>query len=219
MRAPHYRFDAGRRTRGARRSLRDRLLALRACGRRRHPLWLGIVVAAAFITGETLLVYRLRQIAPDNAFGALFLLGVLVVSAGWGFRLAVATSLASALVYVYFHLETGATLLPIHAQDAVRDRHLSAGRASGQHPRGPGPPARGRVRTTPPGGRPAAELAQCAGRTAGGAASGRDAGGARHRTIRGVSGGGGRTVPGLGVDNVAAAPLRVRRGAGAAGHP
>ncbi len=28
---------------------------------------------------------------------ALFLLGVLVVSAGWGFRLAVATSLASAL--------------------------------------------------------------------------------------------------------------------------
>src|ERR1700754_3198671 len=68
------------------------------------PLWLGIVVGAAFITAETLVVYRLRQIAPENAFGALFLLGVLVISAAWGFRLAVATTLASAIVYVYFHL-------------------------------------------------------------------------------------------------------------------
>ena len=83
------------------------------------PLWLGIVVAAVFITAETLLVYRLRQIAPENAFGALFLLGVLVVSAGWGFRLAVATSLASALVYVYFHLETNGSFIPMHAKDAV----------------------------------------------------------------------------------------------------
>ena len=77
------------------------------------PLWLGIVVAAVFITAETLLVYQLRQIAPENAFGALFLLGVLVVSAGWGFRLAVATSLASALVYVYFHLETNGSFIPM----------------------------------------------------------------------------------------------------------
>ena len=84
------------------------------------PLWLGVVVAAAFITAETLLVYRLRQIAPENAFGALFLLGVLVVSAGWGFRLAVATSLASALVYVYFHLETAGALVPMHPRTRSR---------------------------------------------------------------------------------------------------
>lgn len=82
-------------------------------------MWLGIVVAVAFITAETLLVYRLQKIAPENAFGALFLLGVLVVSAGWGFRLAVATSLASALVYVYFHMETTGTFIPRHPQDAV----------------------------------------------------------------------------------------------------
>src|SRR5829696_3860434 len=82
------------------------------------PLWLGIVVAAAFITAETLLVYRLKQLAPENAFGALFLLGVLVVSAGWGFRLAIATSLMSALVYVYFHLETEG-IVPRHPQDWV----------------------------------------------------------------------------------------------------
>lgn len=76
------------------------------------PLWLGIVVAAAFIGFETLLVLQLKRVAPENAFGALFLLGVLVVSAGWGFGLAVATSLVSALVYLYFHLEGSDSLVP-----------------------------------------------------------------------------------------------------------
>jgi PAS domain S-box-containing protein len=82
-------------------------------------VWLGIAVAAAFITAETMLVHQLHRIAPENAFGAVFLLGVLVISAGWGFRLAVATSLASAVVYVYFHMETMGTLIPTRPQDAV----------------------------------------------------------------------------------------------------
>jgi hypothetical protein len=70
--------DRDRRTRA------DRLVAmlLRPTA---PPLWLGLVVAAVFITAETVLVYRLRELASENAFGALFLLGVLVVSAGWGF--------------------------------------------------------------------------------------------------------------------------------------
>ncbi|WP_371287042.1 ATP-binding protein [Mycobacterium sp. PS03-16] len=76
------------------------------------PLWLGVVVAVTFIVAETLLVLQLKRVAPENAFGALFLLGVLVVSAGWGFGLAVSTSLASALVYVYFHLEGTDSLAP-----------------------------------------------------------------------------------------------------------
>src|SRR5262245_10917572 len=83
------------------------------------PLWLGIVVAAAFIVGETLLVHRLKEIAPENAFGVLFLVGVLVVSAAWGFRLAVATTLASAAVYVQFHMDTGVGFIPTHPQDAL----------------------------------------------------------------------------------------------------
>lgn len=103
---------------GPRPSLRARLLAF-VVRPTSPPVWLGVVVAAAFITAETLLVYRLKQIAPENAFGALFLFGVLVVSAGWGFRLAVATSLASALVYVYFHLGTDGALIPMHPQDWV----------------------------------------------------------------------------------------------------
>lgn len=101
-----------------RQSLSGRLLAL-VVRPTAPPLWLGIVVGAALITAETLLVGQLREIASGNAFGALFLLGVLVVSAGWGFRLAVATSLASALVYVYFHLQTTGAFLPAHRQDAV----------------------------------------------------------------------------------------------------
>lgn len=76
------------------------------------PLWLGVVVAVGFIAFETLLVLQLKRVAPENAFGAVFLLGVLVVSAGWGFGLAVATSLCSALVYVYFHLEGADSLFP-----------------------------------------------------------------------------------------------------------
>jgi signal transduction histidine kinase len=99
-------------------SLRARLLAV-VVRPTAPPVWLGIVVAVAFIAAEALLVYRLKQIAPENAFGALFLLGVLVVSAGWGFRLAVATSLLSALVYVYFHLETHNAFVPMHPQDWV----------------------------------------------------------------------------------------------------
>jgi signal transduction histidine kinase len=83
------------------------------------PLWLGIVVAAAFIVGETLLVRQLEHVAPENAFGVLFLVGVLVVSAGWGFRLAVATTLASAAVYVQFHMDTGMGFIPTHPQDAL----------------------------------------------------------------------------------------------------
>jgi len=83
------------------------------------PVWLGIVVAAAFICAETLLVHQLQRIAPENAFGVLFLVGVLVVSAGWGFRLAVATTLASAAVYVQFHMDTGTGFLPTHPQDAL----------------------------------------------------------------------------------------------------
>src|SRR5689334_16032927 len=100
------------------RSLYARLLAV-VVRPTAPPVWLGMLVAAAFITAETLLVNQLHRIAPSNAFGALFLLGVLVVSAGWGLRLAVATSLVSATVYVYFHMETMGTLIPRHPQDVV----------------------------------------------------------------------------------------------------
>ncbi|MFC0451250.1 DUF4118 domain-containing protein [Rhodococcus jostii] len=83
------------------------------------PLWLGVVVAATVIAVETVVVHQLDKVAPHNAFGAVFLLGVLVVSARWGFALSVMTTVVSALVYVYFHLQVEGTLLPTKAGDWV----------------------------------------------------------------------------------------------------
>ncbi|MBI5735521.1 MAG: GAF domain-containing protein [Mycolicibacterium neoaurum] len=93
------------------RTLPNRLLAqvVRPTAR---PLWAGILVAVVFLIAEVAAVAALKQVAPENAFGALLLLGVLVVSAGWDFGLALATSLASAAVYVYLHLEGRDSLAP-----------------------------------------------------------------------------------------------------------
>jgi signal transduction histidine kinase len=60
------------------------------------------VVAASFIVAESLLVLLLKYVAPGSLFGAIFLLGIIVVSSGWGFGLTAATSLASALAFDYF---------------------------------------------------------------------------------------------------------------------
>jgi signal transduction histidine kinase len=103
---------------GSTRGARARLLAL-LVRPTAPPLWLGIVVAASFIVAETLLVFLLRKTAPENTFGAVFLLGVLVVSAGWGFGLAVTTSLASGLAYFYFHLQPEGNFTPIGPDDAM----------------------------------------------------------------------------------------------------
>ncbi|MGX1811571.1 PAS domain-containing protein [Nocardia sp. NPDC055321] len=83
-------------------SLHERILGLVLRPTAPPTRW-GVLVAVALISGEIVLVQQLRRIAPDMAFGALFLFGVLMVSAGWGFPLAFATSLASACAYVYFH--------------------------------------------------------------------------------------------------------------------
>lgn len=93
------------------RTLPNRMLAqvVRPTAR---PVGVGIIVAILFLIAEVGAVAALKQVAPENAFGALLLLGVLVVSAGWDVGLAVATSLASAAVYAYLHLEGRDSLAP-----------------------------------------------------------------------------------------------------------
>src|SRR5258705_9516828 len=83
------------------------------------PLALGVVVAAFLIVAETVLVYLLTQVAPGMAFGVVYLIGVLVVSTGWGFGLAAMTSVASALAFDYFHVRSAGNLIPTHAEDWV----------------------------------------------------------------------------------------------------
>jgi len=83
------------------------------------PLAVGIAVAASFIVAETVLSYALERIFPGMPFGVVFLLGVLVVSAGWGFGLAVTTTVASGLVYAFVHLDADGHIFPITARDWI----------------------------------------------------------------------------------------------------
>lgn len=77
------------------------------------PAGWGIALAVVLIAVEVVVVLMLKRIAPENAFGAVFLFGVLVVSAGWGFRLSIATSVASAAAYAYIHvIESSESLVP-----------------------------------------------------------------------------------------------------------
>jgi signal transduction histidine kinase len=83
------------------------------------PVGVGVAVAAGLIAFETLLVYRFKEMASANSYGAIFLLGVLVISAGWSFGLSVATTITSALIYFYFHMEDRGSIDSIDFQDLV----------------------------------------------------------------------------------------------------
>jgi signal transduction histidine kinase len=83
------------------------------------PLWPGIAVAASFVIAETLLVHLLMHVAPGNTYGAIYLLGVLVVSGLWGFGLAVTTTVASTLAYVYVHFGVEGSFIPTRVEDWV----------------------------------------------------------------------------------------------------
>jgi K+-sensing histidine kinase KdpD len=78
------------------------------------PRCWGIVVAATFILAEAGLVHLLQSLRSENSFRAVFLLGVLVVSAGWEFPLALATTFVSGLLYFCFHVDRGG---PVDADD------------------------------------------------------------------------------------------------------
>src|ERR1700676_2736686 len=68
------------------------------------PLGFGLAAALAFVVAETLVLYPLEQLAFETALGVVYLLGVVLVAIGWGFWLAAATSVASALAFDYFHI-------------------------------------------------------------------------------------------------------------------
>jgi len=66
------------------------------------PLVPGLMVAASLLVAETLLGYLLSRVAPQEALGVVYLLGVVVIAIGWGFWLAAATSVASTLAFDFF---------------------------------------------------------------------------------------------------------------------
>src|ERR1700676_945659 len=92
------------------------------------PLWVlpggpsfavGIVVAVAAIAAETLLVWLLQHQDPGEAFEPIYLLGVLVVSTGWGLGLAVGTSVASAIVLAYVRGWQSGHFVPFNFENGV----------------------------------------------------------------------------------------------------
>ncbi|WP_245839684.1 GAF domain-containing protein [Mycobacterium aquaticum] len=83
------------------------------------PLWLGIITAAVLILAETTLVEQLERVGPGMIFGAVYLLGVLVISYGWGLGLAVTTTVLSAAVYLEVHLAADHGLLPANPQNLI----------------------------------------------------------------------------------------------------
>jgi K+-sensing histidine kinase KdpD len=98
-------------------SMRARLLSLLL--RPTAPsLALGLVVAASLIAVESVLVCVLKQVAPGSAFGVIYLLGVALISTVWGFGVALATSVASAIAFDYFR-NWPATFIPTQAQNVA----------------------------------------------------------------------------------------------------
>ena len=70
------------------------------------PRWraFGFLVAALGVAATTALIFPLRTAAPAVSLGVVYMLVVLVVSTFWGFWLGLATSVASALAFNWFHI-------------------------------------------------------------------------------------------------------------------
>jgi len=64
----------------------------------------GVIAAAAGVAAITGLIYPLKEVMPAVSTGVLYLLAVLLVSSYWGLWLGLATSLASALAFNFFHI-------------------------------------------------------------------------------------------------------------------
>jgi PAS domain S-box-containing protein len=73
----------------------------------------------AFVVAGTLVLYPLEQLVFETALVVVYLLGVVVVAIGWGFWLAAATSVASALAFDYFYIQPVFSFIPTRAEDAV----------------------------------------------------------------------------------------------------
>ncbi|HET9721339.1 MAG TPA: DUF4118 domain-containing protein [Solirubrobacteraceae bacterium] len=71
---------------------------------RRRPLLPGVLVALALVAVCTGLIYPLKQITTAPSLGVVYLVGVVVVSAYWGLWLGLATSVASAVAFNFFHI-------------------------------------------------------------------------------------------------------------------
>jgi two-component system sensor histidine kinase KdpD len=67
-------------------------------------MWLGVVLAGLAVAVATAVIYPLKSLAPAVSLSVVYLPAVLLVSAYWGLALGLATSLASAAAFNFFHI-------------------------------------------------------------------------------------------------------------------
>jgi two-component system, OmpR family, sensor histidine kinase KdpD len=67
-------------------------------------MWTGIGLAALAVAAATAVIYPLKSVAPAVSLSVVYLPAVLLVSAYWGLALGLATSLASAAAFNFFHI-------------------------------------------------------------------------------------------------------------------
>ncbi|GAA1299689.1 hypothetical protein Psi02_63100 [Planotetraspora silvatica] len=72
--------------------------------RKTPSLKVGVLAGAACVAVVTMLLFPLRQFVPSNSLGVVYLLGVLLISTAFGLRPGLATAVASAVAYEYFHM-------------------------------------------------------------------------------------------------------------------
>jgi K+-sensing histidine kinase KdpD len=83
------------------------------------PLRLGLMVSASLVAGETLILYPLKVLAPEDTLGIVYALGVVIVAIVWGFWLAAATSIVSVVAFDFFHIPPIFSLTPTSTGDVV----------------------------------------------------------------------------------------------------
>src|ERR1700751_3818083 len=67
----------------------------------------GALAAVASVAAATAVIYPLKQFTPVLSLGVLYVLAVVVISPFWGLAFGVATSVASAAAFNFFHLPPG----------------------------------------------------------------------------------------------------------------
>jgi PAS domain S-box-containing protein len=77
------------------------------------------MVSASLVAGETLILYPLKVLAPEDTLGIVYALGVVIVAIVWGFWLAAATSVVSVVALDFFHLPPIFALTPTSTGDVV----------------------------------------------------------------------------------------------------
>jgi two-component system, OmpR family, sensor histidine kinase KdpD len=82
--------------------------------------WLGLLAAVGAVAVATGLVYPLKEVAPAVSLGVVYIPGVLLISAVWGWRLGLLTAVFSALAFNFFHLP------PLGRLDVRADHDLVA---------------------------------------------------------------------------------------------